>query len=134
MDALRYLEKAPHLHDCEIGPHSDRCTCGLEALRREMTPDPVGQPEIEILTPVSIEEQEAWLLAHGFTITTRDQRANTDHEGAWMVIDNDTYSILQKTELTFEDASSIDGWCLVSDYREDLIRETYDMHYEPEAL
>lgn len=32
-NVARYIQNAAHASDCELGPHSDTCTCGLHALQ-----------------------------------------------------------------------------------------------------
>lgn len=90
--------------------------------------------EIAGLPPIA--EQEAWLKDHGFVVMDRNPRANTDFPGSLMIIDTDTLSILGKTELTFANASELDGWCIVGDDRDDLIQNTFTFHYvfEPPRL
>ena len=90
----------------------------------------LGQPQ----EPLSYAEQEQWLRDHGFLIMDRNLRANTDHAGRYMVIDADTLSMLEKTELTFVDAGNLDGgWCLVGDDVVELVKDTFDMHFEGET-
>lgn len=77
----------------------------------------------------STAEQEKWLTDHGFFVGERNPRANTNFSGRFMVIDTDTLSILNKTELAFPDAVDLDGgWCVVSDDRADIVWETYSFH------
>lgn len=91
---------------------------------------PADPAPIEILRLVTIEEQEAWLTAHGFFVGERNPRANTAFAGRFMVIETDTKSILDKTEFTFADAAQLDGgWCVVGDDRDELIRDTYAFFY-----
>lgn len=82
----------------------------------------------------SSEEMERWLVQHGFFVGERNPRANSDHAGKFMVIDTDTLSIMNKTELTFPDAGDLDGgWCLVGDDRAEIVWETYSFHCDEGA-
>lgn len=82
----------------------------------------------------STAEQEKWLTDHGFFVGERNPRANTDCSGRFMVIDTDTLSILNKTELTFPNARNLDGgWCLVGDDRADIVWGTYSFHHDEDA-
>jgi hypothetical protein len=75
-------------------------------------------------------EMERWLVLHGFFVGDRDPRANTEHLGRFMVIDTDTLSLMEETNLTFPDASHLNGgWCLVGDDRNELVWQTYSFHH-----